>query len=175
MNKNAKRLVKESVVTVTDFETGYVDTETIYRTSYLPPEPAFVKLYLDFILDYKKLPNGMNRVLLALLKQMTYKNVIVVNKGIKEDIAEELGVKVNYISNCLTDFTKNNILIRVKTGYYHVNAELFGKGKWQDIHKIREIQAQLIFNEDGQKIQEVNIIGDEDNEENGNNSQDIAS
>lgn len=107
------------------------------RTINWGSEPNYVKLYLDNILYLSDLPKGLNSVLAALLKRMSYGNQLVINAALKRQIAEEIGLSVSSINNAITKFVKGKLLERIDTGLYLVNPHLFGKGEWKNIAKIR--------------------------------------
>ncbi|MBK3313464.1 MULTISPECIES: replication/maintenance protein RepL [Bacillales] len=100
-------------------------------------EPNYIKVYLDTILYLKDLPKGLNSILYAFLKRMSYGNQLVVNAALKRQIAKELGLSLSSINNAISKFVKGELLIREDTGLYKVNPHLFGKGDWKDIAKIR--------------------------------------
>lgn len=131
------RITNVSTTTGYDHQTG----EKIYseetNTLNIPAEPNFVKLYLDDILYLSDLPKGLNSVLYNLLKRMSYGNQIVVNAGIKRQIAGEISLAVSTVNNSITKLVKGHVLFRVETGIYTVNPNLFGKGEWKDIAQLR--------------------------------------
>ena len=107
------------------------------RTTRLPAEDNFVKLYLGSILHIQNLPIGLNTTLYELLKYMNYNNEIVVNSTIKKRIAEKTGMQVNSITNSISRLKKGKILFSKERGVYTVNPFIFGKGDWKDIHNLR--------------------------------------
>jgi len=118
-------------------------------------EPPFVKVYLDAILYLNDLPKGLNGVLLALLKRMSYasdEQLIFVSAGMKDMIAKELGVGVQHVSNAIHQFAKGEVLYRIGTGVYKVNPHLFGRGDWADISAIR---MEIVFDNNGKSIMSV--------------------
>lgn len=119
-----------------------VEKETTYRRS---AEPPFIKLYIDCLCNFKGLSTSLNPILLEFLKYMTYANIdaphggqiIYMNKAMKEEVAKKVGKTLKRVEQALTDFVKSGIFIRIATGTYQVNADLFGKGDWKDIKNIR--------------------------------------
>ncbi|WP_412839914.1 replication/maintenance protein RepL [Bacillus paranthracis] len=112
-------------------------------------EPNYIKVYLDTILYLKDLPKGLNSILYAFLKRMSYGNQLVVNAALKRQIAKELGLSLSSINNAISKFVKGELLIRKDTGLYKVNPHLFGKGDWKDIAKIR---LEIVFDPKGKTI-----------------------
>lgn len=112
-------------------------------------EPNYIKVYLDTILYLKDLPKGLNSILYAFLKRMSYGNQLVVNAALKRQIAKELELSLSSINNAISKFVKGELLIREDTGLYKVNPHLFGKGDWKDIAKIR---LEVVFDSKGKTI-----------------------
>lgn len=115
-------------------------------------EPNYIKVYLDTILYLKDLPKGLNSILYAFLKRMSYGNQLVINAALKRQIAKELELSLSSINNAISKFVKGELLIREDTGLYKVNPHLFGKGDWKDIAKIRlevtfDMQGKTIMSE----------------------------
>jgi len=144
--KTDKKIMQEIITT----ETGeIISNRTVYVAK---DEPPYVKLYIDCVLLIKGLSKGYRNMLLELLRYMTFANdtvqggqVIALNAYLKRQIANNLGVTIKRIEQGLTEFTKKGILTRVAVGTYQVNANIFGKGDWADIKKIRDIQANIDF------------------------------
>lgn len=112
-------------------------------------EPNYIKVYLDTILYLKDLPKGLNSILYAFLKRMSYGNQLVINAALKRQIAKELELSLSSINNAISKFVKGELLIREDTGLYKVNPHLFGKGDWKDIAKIR---LEVTFDTQGKTI-----------------------
>ncbi|MBU4643223.1 replication/maintenance protein RepL [Bacillus toyonensis] len=112
-------------------------------------EPNYIKVYLDTVLYLKDLPKGLNSILYAFLKRMSYGNQLVVNAALKRQIAKELGLSLSSINNAISKFVKGELLVREDTGLYKVNPHLFGKGDWKDIAKIR---LEVVFDSTGKTI-----------------------
>lgn len=112
-------------------------------------EPNYIKVYLDTILYLKDLPKGLNSILYAFLKRMSYGNQLVVNAALKRQIAKELELSLSSINNAISKFVKGELLIREDTGLYKINPHLFGKGDWKDIAKIR---LEVVFDSKGKTI-----------------------
>lgn len=112
-------------------------------------EPNYIKVYLDTILYLNDLPKGLNGILYAFLKRMSYGNQLVVNAALKRQIAKELDLSLSSINNAISKFVKGSLLLREDTGLYKVNPHLFGKGEWKDIAKIR---LEVTFDAQGKTI-----------------------
>jgi hypothetical protein len=107
------------------------------KTSQLPKEPHFVKLYLKDLAHMRELPGWVSGILYELLKKMDYTNEIVLNSTVKNRIAEELGINPKTIDNALVKFVDKKILFRQGKGVYQANPYIFGRGSWHDVEEIR--------------------------------------
>jgi hypothetical protein len=77
---------------------------------------------------------------------MDYQGRIILNAGLKREIATRINTSVQHIENSLTKFSKKEILIRKDTGIYLANPWLFGRGSWEDV---RAIRLTVEYNLDG--------------------------
>lgn len=117
----------------------------IENTMILSKEPNYVKVYLDTVLIFKDISKSLNPILFEFLKYMSYANIhnstggqiTFVNKTMKEVIAKSSNVTIKRVDQAITQFVKSDIFKRVGTGTYQVNPNIFGKGDWKDIKKIR--------------------------------------
>jgi hypothetical protein len=130
-----------------------LSTETI-TTKYVEREPDFVKLYISDILKLSDISKGNNDILLALLKRINYENEVFVMSHVKEEIAKELNLKVVTINKAISILSEKNILLRKARGCYLMNPFFFGRGKWENIKKIR---MELEYDTDGKHTFRVNI------------------
>jgi hypothetical protein len=147
------KVIYEKTQTITDHETGEITAEQTERITLLPKEPPYIKIYLEDIAKIQDLPSGSTNLLYELLKIMNYEtNEIFLNSALKKRIAEKIGIKnLKSIDNALTQFHQRNVLIRVDRGIYMANPNLFGKGTWQQVHRLRKLSVRLIYGEDGSK------------------------
>ena len=124
-------------------QTGEINKETINETLRFSEEPPYIKFYLQDILYLSDMPKRYDKVLYELIKRAQWANsdqgmTITLSSGSKRLIAKQLGLNsISLISNALTDFVKAKIIKRIETGVYALNPNLFGKGDWQDISKLR--------------------------------------
>lgn len=135
--------VKMSEEIVERDKDGKIVNHRINKTISWGSEPSFIKLYLQDLLYLSDVPSGLERILYALLKRMSYAGdengmEIIVNASLKRRICEELGIKnIGSVSNAITNLVKGEILIRKDVGIYQFNPYLFGRGDWQDICRLR--------------------------------------
>ncbi len=149
------RQVETTKTTTVMTDTGEAITKTettVTDTQFIPnDEPPYIKLYLKDILYLADLPESYVKVLYALIQLSSYMEnpsaygiveekgmLISISKGMKEMVCRQLGVKnIRTINNALTNLAKAKVLVRVATGTYLLNPNLFGKGYWKDIKKLR--------------------------------------
>jgi hypothetical protein len=143
-----KNILQETTHIVTDFN-GEIHKEFKSQTIQVEREPDYVKLYISDILRLQDIPKSGNEILLAMLKRMTYNNDIALYAPIKREIANELGVKEVTISKAIELFTQRSILLRKDRGLYIINPYFFGRGKWEEIRKIR---LQILYTKEGRMI-----------------------
>lgn len=144
-----KRISQEIVSQIVNSDTGEIDQEVKHQVSYVEREPDYVKLYISDIIRLTDLPKSSNDILLAILKRMTYNNDIALFAPVKREIAKELELKEITISKAIELFVKKSILLRKDRGLYIINPYFFGRGKWEDIRKIR---LQVDYSKNGRMI-----------------------
>ena len=151
----SKKVYRQENSTTVDSKSGEILQKTSVEKSVVEGEPNFVKLYIDDILKLKDIPKASNDVLNILVKNMSYGNVVVMIKPIKDMIAEETGLKLNTINKAIQNLHEAGILIRKNKSIYLVDPNLFGKGKWEDIKKLR---LTIDYNPDGTKEINSNMV-----------------
>ena len=134
---------------VVDHTTGEVRESSTTKVMRIPSEPPFIKLYLADMCKMHNIPKVGNNVLNELLKLTNYNNEIVLNSTIKKRIESELNLKKGMLDNNLTKLKKANILKSEERGVYLLNPNLFGKGSWHDISKLRVVWD---YSESGRKV-----------------------
>jgi len=141
-----KKIIQEVTKTTTD-QNGKFLSESKRTTGYANREPDYVKLYLQDLLRLKDIPKTSNSILLSILKRLSYdSNEIILISHVKNLIAKELEISVVTISKAIEAFTDKSILLRKGRGVYLVNPYLFGRGKWEEIEKIR---LSVTYSEEG--------------------------
>ncbi|MDY0194309.1 MAG: replication/maintenance protein RepL [Aliarcobacter butzleri] len=143
---------EENIVTINQ-ETGEITERKNTKQYKAEVEPSYIKLYIEDIAYFYKLDISSD-LMYALLKYVNYQQEIVINKAIKERIADEIGKSLSYINNNITKLVKNEVMIRVNMGVYQLNTYLFGKGNWKDIMKHRKsLELSLFYSyKDGRDI-----------------------
>jgi hypothetical protein len=158
---NTKRISQEITDHAINYETGEVTEEKKHQIYYVEREPDYVKLYISDILRLTNIPKGSNDIMLAVLKRMTYNNDIALFAPVKREIASELGLKEITISKAIELFAKKSIILRKDRGLYIINPYLFGRGKWEDIKKVR---LQIEYSKEGRMILKTEFVSEEEKE-----------
>jgi hypothetical protein len=132
-----KKIISSEIRTIVDYKTGEVTEMESFSKRQIEREPDYVKIYLKDIIRIKDLPSGMEKVLLSFIKCMSYTNIILTYLPVKKIIAAELDISISYVNKCIDSFIKADIFLKMDRGIYLVDPELFGRGKWENIEKIR--------------------------------------
>jgi hypothetical protein len=150
-----KKVSKLSIIETVDGETGeIVLNETVRESFLIEREPDYVKLYLEDISRLKDVPQGMNKVLFELMKAINYNGIIMAYKPVKELMANNMGISVNYLNKCINEFYAKGILIRYARGVYIADPNLFAKGSWKDIQNLRLV---IEYNQNGTRSLKSNV------------------
>ena len=147
--KNKKKITSSKETVTIDHETGEVLTTTQEKNSIVESEPPFVKVYVNDISRLNDLSPATNKVLNLLVRSMGYKGIVAAYMPVKKMIAKDLDISINTINKAISEMHKKGILIRKDKGLYIADPSLFGRGKWEDIRKIRLIVS---YDENGRKV-----------------------
>lgn len=129
--------------TVIDHQTGEVLKTSVVKR-YKGDEPNYIKLYLQDIAYLHGLPPSAKDIMNELLQYVSYgTQEIVLNKAIKDRIAENIGASVKTVDNRLQELVKVGIIDRVAPGTFTLNPYLFGKGDWKTISELRNKNIHL--------------------------------
>ena len=143
-----KKTYKETETLVLSEDGEIINTNsTIEKVSY-DREPDYIKIYIDDISRLKNVPSRFSKIMYALLKKMSYNNLIPTHQPVKESIAYDLGISVNQVRKGIQALYESGFLIRVSRGYYVADPKLFGRGAWKDI---KELQLQINYDSKGRK------------------------
>jgi hypothetical protein len=143
-----KKVTHEQTHTVRD-EEGNMKEEISLRNHLIPQEDGFVKLYIKDIGRIMGITKTQGTILFHLLKSMSYGNIIPMFMAVKKEISNQTGLNINTINKAVQEFSNMGLLIRKDRGLYIADPELFGKGKFRDIEKLR---LTIDYDENGKKI-----------------------
>lgn len=129
---------------VADLATGEV--REIDASFYYSKDPSYVKWYTDCLDDVPALQNGLPGLFFALMPYIKYADAdddfggmyVIIDKCLKMRIASKLNISFSRVEHTIQEMTKSNILKRVCTGRYQVNACIMGKGAWSDIKQVKK-------------------------------------
>ncbi len=151
---NMKRVTKVSTKIITDSESGEVLETEQSTTSILPREPDFVKLYVKDIGRMFDLTKSDDKVLFCITKHMTFSNLVFLVMPVKKMIMAELNMPLNTLNDSIRNLSNSGIMQRQAHGVYLINPNLFAKGKWEDIVKIR---MAIEYSATGKKITSIEV------------------
>ena len=139
-------------------EMTYHQTVTEYEQR-IPNEPPYIKLYTTDLSNLFKLPAGTTSVLMCFVSIADYQGVIVLNKYLKDSIAERINAKPakngkpsnSVVNKAITDLLNKGIISRIGSGTYQLNPSYFARGKWRDIYQQRKSFKMTITYKDNGK------------------------
>lgn len=108
-------------------------------------EPEFIKFYLQDLMRLKDLPPATSKVLYWVLRNVGYDNKIVLDKEIKQEISLELSIAYDTVKKAIADLFSSGVFLRSSRARYIMNPDLFGKGRWEEIERIR---LEIMYSED---------------------------
>lgn len=148
MSNKKNKVSKTTLIESVDTETGEVINTLKSQTYAVEKEPRYIKMYVDDVARLNDIPLGMSPILLELISQMGYNNVIPALKPIKAITCAKLGISLDYLNKAIQTFYEKGLFIRVARGIYMADPELFARGKWEDIKNLRLI---IEYNAEGSK------------------------
>lgn len=148
MDSQSKKRVFVREISQVETINGEVLTTTSQQVGMFEKEPPYVKLYLEDIGRLNNLNASEQKVINELVFNMGFNNVVPSYKPVKELIAEKLGMQYNTLDKAIKELHKKGILIRKARGLYIMDPNIFGRGSWKDVKKIR---MTIEYGEDGMK------------------------
>ena len=146
------KMIYEETTTHTDHETGEQRTTSKRKKFEVIKEPNYIKLYLRDLCKLNDIPKSGNDTLNELLLLADYQNEIVLNSAVKGRICFTLGIKKPSLDNNISRLTKEGIIKRIDRGIYILNPNLFGRGDYQDIKKLR---IEWEYSDKGRELKKV--------------------
>jgi hypothetical protein len=132
-----KKVVWEENKVTIDESTGEILKTENTKVSFADREPDFVKFYVSDINRMKGLPPSTDKVLLEIIGQMGYSNIFAAYAPMKRVLCRNLNISIETLNKSIDQLYKKGILIRIERGVYLVDPNLFARGKWEDIKKLR--------------------------------------
>lgn len=147
-SKQGEKKVFVREVTEVNDRDGDVISNRKVEMSMFETEPPYVKVYLNDIANLTGLNASEHSLIHELIYNMGYNNIVPAYKPVKEIMANKLGMKYNTLEKALKQLHKKGILIRKTRGLYIMDPNLFGRGSWKHVKKIR---MTIDYAEDGTK------------------------
>jgi len=104
----------------------------------LPPEPNYIKLYVDDISRMFLVQESHREILLYIAASSGYDGFVTLTKARKMRIAVTVSFALKTVDNAITELLKVGLLRRVGRCEYELNPSLFAKGEWSKIRERRE-------------------------------------
>lgn len=155
----------ERIEQTTDHLSGEITkhTSTVVQLNKLPPEPEYIKLYVDDIGKLHGLSPTHREVLLYVAAASGYDGIATISARRKAAIALTIGGSIKTVSNALTECVKTGLLRRVAHGEYEPNPFVFGRGSWAEIRERRErFVASFVYGPQGRQVLEARRLSPEE-------------
>jgi len=160
---STKNIVYREDIKSIDNKTGEIIHIKNRKISKVPRTPDFIMLFTKHLAFLEHLIKGETAVLFEILaKYVGFENLLNISAPIRASITNKLKVDKSYVNKAIQGLMKKNIIIKNSEGLLYLNPHLFGKGNWEDIHKLRhEIAYDFDFeNFEYQESRKVSIIYD---------------
>jgi predicted transcriptional regulator len=129
---------KKTTQITTNPQTGEIVETLNEETVRAGKQPAFIMVFLKDLGKMENLTRAENTVLWRLFQIIDNQNIISITRGIKDTIADEENLKRGSMNTFIANLKKKKMLVEESKGRYHLNPYLFGRGKWDDISKLRQ-------------------------------------
>lgn len=146
--------IRREIVNQVDLDTGEYIEQIRRETTPVGKEPNYYKVYIQDLANLQGLNPTETEVFQVLSANMTFDNLIVLIKPIKQKLVELIGKEYETIKKAIEGLTKKKILIRADRSVYRVNPKYAAKGKWEDIKALRLV---IEYSENGREIKLENV------------------
>lgn len=149
--------IRELKHTHVDADGVITQTADIYILKTLPPEPAYVKMYIEDIGRMSGLQSAHAEILFYVAAMVDYDGIVMLSGRRKKIIADSFGGSVKTVDNAITAYIKSGLLFRVARGEYELNPSLFARGEWKTIMERRTaFMVNIKYSlENGRKVLEL--------------------
>lgn len=145
---NRSKITQQNTIII-DNDTGQVLEQERKESLAVGKEPNYYKVYINDLANLQGLNPTEKMVLEILSANMTFDNLIVLIKPIKEKLVKMTGKSFDGIKKAIQELTKKKILLKEERACYRVNPKYIAKGKWEDIKALRLI---IEYSEKGREI-----------------------
>jgi len=133
-----KNIIYREDIKNVDNETGEIKTISTRKLSKVPRTPDFVMLYTKHIAFLEHLNKAETTILFEILsKYVGVENIILLSPAIKKSIVKKINVDASYINRAIRGLKNKKVIIENEESILYLNPMFFGKGNWEDIHKLR--------------------------------------
>ena len=117
-------------------------------------EPKVMKLYAKHITGIFDMPRSIQKVLGYIVSNMNDDNEITIASGGKTKMLNDLGMKMQTLSNGLCQLTKAGILGNPYKGFYVANPEIFTyKKQWgETMNQQKKFRAKISYDNSGRSF-----------------------
>lgn len=141
--------VNQQNTIIMDSETGEVIEQVRKESLAVGKEPNYYKVYINDLANLQGLNPTEKMVLEILSANMTFDNLIVLIKPIKEKLVKITGKEFETIKKAIQGLSKKKVLLKEERACYRVNPKYVAKGKWEDIKALRLV---IEYSEQGREI-----------------------
>jgi len=146
--------MNREIENIVDLSTGEIIEQNKRESIAVGKEPNYYKIYIQDLANLQGLNPTETQVFQILSANMTFDNLIVLIKPIKEKLVEMTGKKYDAIKKAIENLAKKKVLIRADRSVYRVNPKYAAKGKWEDIKALRLV---IEYSEKGREITLENV------------------
>lgn len=146
--KKLENVVKDTKIVITR-DGELMDVEQ-HQSIAVGEEPPYYKVYLQDLSNVFGLAPAERAVWEVLCANMSFTNIVVLIKPIKNILVQTTGKKYETIKAAIKSLTAKGLLIRQERAVYMINPHYAARGKWQDIKALRLI---IEYNEQGRSIE----------------------
>lgn len=140
-------------------------TTNVFALNKMPPEPAYIKMYVDDIGKLHGLKPITREVLLYVAASMGYDGVASLTVRRRSAIALTVGTSTQVVNNSLSECVKAKLLRIVSRGEYELSPEIFARGSWAEIRERRQkFIASFIYGPEGRQIIESRPLSENEAE-----------
>jgi hypothetical protein len=146
--KKPENVVKDTKVVIT--RDGELLNVEQHLSIPVGEEPPYYKVYLQDLSNVLGLAPAEHMVWEVLCSNMSFTNIVVLIKPIKDMLVQATGKKYETIRAAIKSLVAKGLLVRQARAVYMVNPKYAARGKWQDIKALR---LTIDYNEQGRNIE----------------------
>ncbi len=150
-----KNIIYREDIKNVDNVTGEVVATNTRKLLKVPRTPDFIMLYTKHIALLEHLVKSETTILFEILsKYVGVENIIFLSPAIKKGIVKKLKVDNSYINRAIRGLKEKKVIFTNEDGVLFLNPNFFGKGNWEDIHKLRH-EVAYDFNFETLEVKET--------------------